>query len=100
MTAVPVVRIALVTGGSGQLGRHVVERLIEDGVKTHVPILDATEVTAVNELLGDRSREVSFHMGADLTDAAVVGGIVRAVEAQEGRAPNVLLNLDETVTRE
>jgi NAD(P)-dependent dehydrogenase (short-subunit alcohol dehydrogenase family) len=87
------IRVALVSGGTGQLGRHVVERLLRDGIHTHVPVLDEHEEEATRGHLGGGASAVTFHPRADLTDPASVDTVFRTVAEREGRSPDILLNL-------
>jgi len=86
-------RIALVTGGAGQLGRHVVDRLLGDGIRTHVPVLDEREADSARGHFGVKASGVTFHPRADLADPASVDAVYRAITKQEGRSPDILLNL-------
>jgi NAD(P)-dependent dehydrogenase (short-subunit alcohol dehydrogenase family) len=86
-------RIALVTGGAGQLGRHVLDRLLGDGVRAHVPVLDEREAEALRAHLGARASAVTLHPHADLTDGASVEAVYRTIDEREGRSPDILLNL-------
>ncbi|TVR63813.1 MAG: SDR family oxidoreductase [Gemmatimonadales bacterium] len=92
-------RTVLVTGGTGALGRHVVRSFVEAGSRVHVPVLDPSEIDAVNDLLGAASDRVKFHPDADLTDPDVVSRVIRAshtsTQQDQGgiRGPDVVLNL-------
>ncbi len=86
-------RVPLVTGGGGQLGRHVVDRLLEDHARLHVPVFHVDEGAALKEFLGDRGDRVRVHPDADLTSARIVDTLVAEIEAEEGQGPNILVNL-------
>lgn len=86
-------RIALITGGAGQLGRHVVKRFLEAGAAVHVPIFVSDEAAELRDHLGDAVAGVTFHGDADLTRADRVDRIVDGIRRAEGRSPDVLLNL-------
>lgn len=60
-------RTALVTGGSGALGRAVVKVFRDAGAQVHVPIFDPNEIPGLEaHLEGDLSR-VHLHRDVDLT---------------------------------
>ncbi len=86
-------RVALVTGGAGQLGRHVVDRLLRESHHLHVPIFDERERAELQEFLGPRSDRVRFHANGDLTDPKVVSALFETVREEEGRHAEILLNL-------
>ena len=86
-------RIALVTGGSGALGRSVVERFLEEGAKVHVPVFAEDEVSGLRQHLGTAAEAVVIHRDGDLTDVDKVTAIFGAVREAEGRGPEILLNL-------
>lgn len=94
MTREPESRIAIVTGGSGQLGRYVVSRLLRDGIRTHVPLFHEHPVEELREALGgQRASSLHFHRDADLRRPEQATRVVRDVVAIEGRPPDTLLNL-------
>jgi len=85
-------RVALVTGSSRGLGRHIAMRLAEDGF-----------AVAVNGLHEDgRTEDVAAEIGeagglaqafaADVTDEGAVAGLVRAVEGALGPVSVLVLN--------
>jgi len=88
-------RIALVTGGTGQLGRHVVRACLAEGARVHVPVFDPGEGALLKEEMAEvgASARVTLHGDGDLTDPERVRAIFREVEAADGRGPDVLLNL-------
>lgn len=86
-------RIALITGGSGQLGRAVVKRFLEAGARVHVPIFSEGEIPALEAHLGDGMSALHLHRDADLTDPDSVSRMFTDLERAEGRGPDVLLNL-------
>jgi NAD(P)-dependent dehydrogenase (short-subunit alcohol dehydrogenase family) len=94
MTREPHSRVAVVTGGSGQLGRHVVSRLLRDGVRTHVPLFHEHAVEELREAVGGQhAPSLHFHGDVDLTVPEHVERLVHDVAAIEGRTPDTLLNL-------
>jgi len=86
-------RSALITGGTGALGRHVVKRFLEAGAEIHVPVFDTSEKQGLEEFLGDGAAAVHFHGDADLTEPGAVDRIVQEVEGAGGPGPDILLNL-------
>ena len=86
-------RVVLVTGGAGQLGRHVVNRLLRQQTRVHVPVFLEDEEAALTEFLGELGARVQFHPDADLTDPDTVDAVVAGVQAGEGRGPDTLVNL-------
>lgn len=86
---------AIVTGGTGGLGRHVVPVLLEEGVVVHVPWVDEAELAQVrSDLEGVAERVggvVRFHH-ADVTDPAAVDALVTAVSRESGPV-RILCNL-------
>jgi NAD(P)-dependent dehydrogenase (short-subunit alcohol dehydrogenase family) len=67
-----------VTGGTGALGRAVIERLLADGALVHVPNLDAGELETFPHA---EHPNVTVATGVDLTDAAQVDGFYGALPA-------------------
>jgi NAD(P)-dependent dehydrogenase (short-subunit alcohol dehydrogenase family) len=84
---------ALVTGGGGALGRHVVKRFLEAGARVHVPVFEPEEKEELGDFLGDGAAAVQFHSDADLTDPGTVSRIMGAIEGPERPGPDILLNL-------
>ncbi len=85
-------RIALVTGGTGGLGRHVVAALIQNGIHVHVPWIDEDEVPDLEDHLGDPAGSLYLHP-ADVTEPDEVDALVQEVEKGSGRPPDILCNL-------
>lgn len=77
-------QVAVVTGGTGALGRWVVRELVARGWRVHVPSRTADGVAALEALLEGRSDAV-VTAEADLTDAARVDAYFDDVAAAEGR---------------
>jgi NAD(P)-dependent dehydrogenase (short-subunit alcohol dehydrogenase family) len=86
-------RVTLITGGAGQLGRHVVERTLTEGARVHVPVFHPEQEAGLREHLGSRADEATLHLEADLTDPDRVEALFRNIEASEGRPVQVLFNL-------
>ncbi len=93
MTADSRNRIALVTGGAGQLGRYVVERLQQVGASPHVPIFREDEGGELRDFLGSDAQEVRFHRNGDLTDPGTVASLFETIRSEEGVGPEIVLNL-------
>lgn len=88
-------RTALITGGSGALGRHVVQTFLARGIRVHVPVFDPEEIEELEALLEAGTSNLELHRDADLTDPDAVDRIVSRIEASsaERGAPDILLNL-------
>jgi NAD(P)-dependent dehydrogenase (short-subunit alcohol dehydrogenase family) len=81
-------RVALVTGGTGGLGRSVVKTFLEAGASVHVPVFDENEVVMLADHLGDAVSAVTLHRGVDLTDSASVDTLFGAMPH-----PGIVANL-------
>jgi len=77
----------LLTGGGSGLGRHMAQRLAEDGAELAVIDRDAEACAALRAALGDSVQTFV----ADLSEAAQVDAVVQQVQAS-GFAPGVLVN--------
>jgi NAD(P)-dependent dehydrogenase (short-subunit alcohol dehydrogenase family) len=84
-------RTILITGGTGALGRAVVQRFVEAGETVHVPWIAQGEVRELEALLGASSRRVQLH-GRNVTLEKDVGELFAAISAAGGRV-EVLVNL-------
>lgn len=82
--------VAVVTGGTGALGKAVVAALLEDGWHVHVPWRTASEARALEERTGDPDALVTRE--ADLTDPASVEDFFEAADRAPG-ALKLLCNL-------
>lgn len=84
-------RVAVVTGGTGFLGRAVVRRLLAAGAGVHVTWRDEAEVTRLREYLGREAARVTLHE-VDLTRERQVREAFEAVLAADGRL-DILCNI-------
>lgn len=84
-------RVAVVTGGTGALGRWVTAALADAGWRVHVPFTRETEAEALGAFLGER-RSALHLLRTDVTDAAEVERLFAAVERASGRL-DALCNL-------
>lgn len=77
-------RVALVTGGTGALGRSVVRRLADLGAQVHVTWRSEVEAQALRAQLGADGKRVVLHR-ADVTQPAEVTSVFDALRADPGR---------------
>lgn len=84
-------RVALVTGGTGALGRAVVAAFADEGAIVHVPWLRAREVGGLKPYLEATDGRVHLHQ-ADVTAPGPVTRLVEDVTAAEGRL-DILANV-------
>jgi NAD(P)-dependent dehydrogenase (short-subunit alcohol dehydrogenase family) len=77
-------RVALVTGGTGALGRAVVRRLLSAGAAVHTTWVVEREVEELRAFLGDTAEKVGMHK-ADATDRNDMERVVSAVVKRDGR---------------
>ena len=83
-------KIAIVTGGSGVVGRAVCHRFIEEGATVVVADRAAPSQAAIDELGSGASR--LHHLQVDVTDGASVQGLVDETSRAHG-GPHVLINV-------
>lgn len=82
--------MAVVTGGSGALGRVVVGLLLGDGWRVHVPARTGSQVTELRER---HKGSALLHLAeADVTDPVSLSAFFEGVRAGEGRL-DLLANL-------
>ena len=77
-------RVALVTGGTGALGRAVVRRLLVAGAAVHTTWVTEREVDELRAFLGDAAEKVGMHK-CDVTDADDLERVVNACVRRDGR---------------
>jgi NAD(P)-dependent dehydrogenase (short-subunit alcohol dehydrogenase family) len=83
--------IAIVTGGSGALGRAVVDALLAAGAAVHVPYVVPEEVPLLTQRVGARAANLTC-TAADVGQAAAVERLVGDVVQRHGRI-DVLVHL-------
>jgi NAD(P)-dependent dehydrogenase (short-subunit alcohol dehydrogenase family) len=84
-------RVALITGGTGALGRAVVKRFLDDGAEVHVSWVVAREADELRTYLEADAPRVRLHQ-ADVTDPAAAERLMKDVAGSHGRI-HVLANL-------
>jgi NAD(P)-dependent dehydrogenase (short-subunit alcohol dehydrogenase family) len=84
-------RVAVVTGGTGALGRVVAQVLLENGWTLHVPWRTRAHADALAEAAGPHRTRLHL-AGADVADAAEVERFFAGVDEGSGRL-DALLNL-------
>ncbi len=84
-------KVALITGGTGALGRAVTAAFVEAGAAVAVTYVVEPEVPECKACLGSRA-DAPVYLKADVTVEADVLGLVRAVVERLGRI-DILLNL-------
>lgn len=89
-------KVAIVTGGTGALGRAVVEKFSDEGVKVYVPSLSIEEFNNVfdSSLKSDADFKLRkiFSFVCNATDESSVSEFVENVAAQEGGRIDFLVN--------
>jgi NAD(P)-dependent dehydrogenase (short-subunit alcohol dehydrogenase family) len=86
-------RIAIITGGTGALGRAVSEHFLSHGAKVGVPYIIDAEVPLFHEKMGGRYTAGNIHLGkVDVGDETQIATFVGEVEKKWGRV-DILINL-------
>lgn len=86
-------RVAMITGGTGALGRAVAEHFLANGGKVAVPWIVEPEVPLFNQRMGNRFPASSIHLDrVDLGDEQQVANFVDAVVKKWGKV-DILINL-------
>lgn len=83
--------VAVVTGGTGALGRHVVKALTDAGARVVVPWRTRDAVEGLSDLLGEHMTRVGL-LEVDLTEEGDVARAFQIVRDEEGRL-DALCNL-------
>ncbi len=77
-------RVALVTGGTGALGRAIVHRLLAGGARVHVTWRREAEAADLRAFLGAAAAQLVLHE-ADVSSAADVTAVFHSMKADPGR---------------
>jgi NAD(P)-dependent dehydrogenase (short-subunit alcohol dehydrogenase family) len=86
-------RVAIVSGGTGALGRAVADYFVEAGARVAIPWVVEPEVPLLKKRLGDRFSDASvFLKRADVGDEAQIAGFVNDVTSKFGKL-DILVNL-------
>src|SRR5260370_12945231 len=86
-------RVAIITGGTGALGRAVVENFLAAGAKVAVPYVVDAEVPMLEKQLGNRFPASEIHLKkADVGDETQIGKFVAEVTAKWSKV-DILVNL-------
>ena len=91
MTGILLNRVALITGGTGALGRAVVKRFLDDGAQVHVSWVVVRETDELRTALGADAGRVHLHE-ADVSDAPAVQRLMAEVAGARGQL-HILTNL-------
>lgn len=90
-------RTAIVTGGTGALGRYIVNKLSDEGIKVYVPCQSTEQFNKIFDTSQDRDSEYFklrkiFCITCDATDENSVKEFVESVAAQENGKIDYLIN--------
>src|SRR5438105_12470000 len=86
-------RVAVITGGTGALGRAVSERFLEEGARVAVPWIVEAEVPLFNERMGNRSSAANVFLSkVDLGEEQQITKFVDETVKKMGRI-DILVNL-------
>jgi NAD(P)-dependent dehydrogenase (short-subunit alcohol dehydrogenase family) len=86
-------RVAIISGGTGALGRAVAEHFVESGARVAIPWVVEPEVPLLKKRLGDRFSDANvFLKRADVGDEAQIGTFVNDVTSKFGKL-DILVNL-------
>jgi NAD(P)-dependent dehydrogenase (short-subunit alcohol dehydrogenase family) len=86
-------RVAIISGGTGALGRAVSERFLEEGARVAVPYIIDAEVPLFDERMGKRFQSSNIFLSkVDVADEQQVASFVDQTVNKMGRA-DILVNL-------
>jgi len=86
-------RVAIISGGTGALGRAVAEYFLESGARVAIPWVVEPEVPLLKQRLGDRFSEANvFLKRADAGDESQIATFVGDVTSKFGKL-DILVNL-------
>jgi NAD(P)-dependent dehydrogenase (short-subunit alcohol dehydrogenase family) len=86
-------RVAIISGGTGALGRAVSEHFIESGARVAIPWVVEAEVPLLEQRLGDRFSEANlFLKRTDVGDESQIAAFVNDVTSKFGKL-DALVNL-------
>jgi NAD(P)-dependent dehydrogenase (short-subunit alcohol dehydrogenase family) len=86
-------RVAIITGGTGALGRAVTEHFLIAGARVAIPYVVDAEVPILRKQLGDRFPDTQLMLKkVDVADEAQVGKFVEEVAGKFGKI-DILANL-------
>ena len=86
-------KVAIITGGTGALGRAVAEHFLDNGAKVAVPWIVEPEVPLFNQRMGGRFPEANILLAkVDLGNQNEVGKFVNDAAQRFGRV-DILINL-------
>ncbi|MEO6696319.1 MAG: SDR family oxidoreductase [Ignavibacteria bacterium] len=90
-------KVAIVTGGTGSLGKHIVQKLAGEGMKVYVPSRSLTEFNNIfdrsqgNEEESFKLKRI-FSFVCDAIDESSVKEFIENVSVQENGNINILIN--------
>jgi NAD(P)-dependent dehydrogenase (short-subunit alcohol dehydrogenase family) len=86
-------RVAIITGGTGALGRAVTENFLTAGAKVAIPWVVEAEIPILEKQLGNRFPQSATHLKkVDVADEKQFGDFAQEVESKWGKV-DILINL-------
>ncbi|HXN86268.1 MAG TPA: SDR family NAD(P)-dependent oxidoreductase [Candidatus Binataceae bacterium] len=86
-------RVAIISGGTGALGRAVAEYFLESGAKVAIPYVVDAEVPLLKKRVGDRGSDAQLLLKrADVGDESQIAAFVKDVVGKFGKL-DILVNL-------